>query len=398
MSGYRVAHLANFYSPTSGGLKTTINQLAYGYSELGIDFWVIVPGERYGLCKKDSHTVVYLPGIPLANSGYRVMPSASNAIAVLRKLRPGVIEVSDRLTLVKVGRWAKVNRIPSIVFSHESVTGLANRYLGDVAQMPLFGGALGFALRSGVSTVNRRLGTAFDSVVCTTDYAAKDFVGTGSHVVKIALGVDLAMFSPGKFDSSVAARLRAGHKFSMVVCTRLHPEKRPERAIAILQSLFSQGVDARLTFVGEGPMRGRLRKLSRGLPVDFIGYVKSREEVATLLASADFVVAPGPIETFGLAALEALACGTPVIASGEGALAEVIGEAGAVSDGSVASFVSGIQKVLAVSEPLRRRRARVRAEMFPWANAIGGLVSLHQQIATRKQLTLPRVGAVSEAA
>lgn len=394
MSTYRVVHLANFYSPTSGGLRTTIKQLAHGYAANGIDFWVVVPGEKFSMKRKADHTRVELPGISLANTGYRVMPSAKKALSLLERIRPDVVEVSDRLTLTKVGRWAKLHATPSIVFSHESVSGLASRYLGGATEAPIFGAALA----TGIKAANQRLGNSFDCVVCTTDYAATDFRGTNATVTKIPLGVDLETFDPRRFDTNTAARLRGGHPLSMVVCTRLHPEKRPERAIAILQELFTRGVDVRLTYVGEGPLRMNLQRRSRGLPVAFEGFVHSRERVAELLASADVVVAPGPIETFGLAALEALACGTPVVASGEGALAEVIGDAGAVADGSITSFCEGVQRVLGANEAIRRRRARVRAEMFPWSKTVSEMMMLHQQLANRRSLSLPRAGAVSVAA
>ncbi len=61
----------------------------------------------------------------------------------------------------------------------------------------------------------------------------------------------------------------------------------------------------------------------------FAGFLPDRSDLAALLASADVAIAPGPAETFGLAGLEALACGTPVVVSAESALPEVVGEAGA---------------------------------------------------------------------
>ena len=72
---------------------------------------------------------------------------------------------------------------------------------------------------------------------------------------------------------------------------------------------------------GDGPLRPRLeRRAARaGLPVTFAGFLSGRADLAALLASADVALAPGPAETFGLAALEALACGTPVVVSAESA-------------------------------------------------------------------------------
>src|SRR2546421_170646 len=82
--------------------------------------------------------------------------------------------------------------------------------------------------------------------------------------------------------------------------------------------------------------------------------------LAGLLAAADVVLAPGPVETFGLAALEALACGTPVVVSASSALPEVIGAAGVAVAGE--DFADGVRTVLARPALERRAAARRRAE------------------------------------
>ena len=112
-----------------------------------------------------------------------------------------------------------------------------------------------------------------------------------------------------------------------------------------------------LVVAGDGPLRARLERAARrkGLPVTFAGFITDPTELAALLASADVVIAPGPVETFGLAALEALACGTPVVVSADSALPEVIGAAGVAVGGR------GLR---------RRRRARSRCD--PPASAARG--------------------------
>jgi alpha-1,6-mannosyltransferase len=87
------------------------------------------------------------------------------------------------------------------------------------------------------------------------------------------------------------------------------------------------------------------------------------------------VLAPGPAETFGLAALEALACGTPVVVSAESALPEVVGEAGASVPGE--DLAAGVRAVLARPEPARRACARARAERYGWAAAVKGFLAVH---------------------
>src|SRR5581483_8309919 len=105
----------------------------------------------------------------------------------------------------------------------------------------------------------------------------------------------------------------------LVHCGRLSPEKRPDRALAALAEVRARGHAAVLVMVGSGPRRPELRAQAEraGLPVRFEDHVADRGHIARLLATADLTIAAGPIETFGLAALESLASGTPVVVSAE---------------------------------------------------------------------------------
>jgi hypothetical protein len=89
-------------------------------------------------------------------------------------------------------------------------------------------------------------------------------------------------------------------------------------------------------------------------------------------------IAPGPAETFGLAGLEALACGTPVVVSAESALPEVVGEAGASVAGE--DLAAGVTTVLSWPEPTRRAAARARAEHFGWPAAVRAFLAIHEAL------------------
>ena len=104
---------------------------------------------------------------------------------------------------------------------------------------------------------------------------------------------------------------------------------------------------------GDGSRRAALAYRAARLPVRFAGHINDRSAVAALLASADVVVAPGPVETFGLAALEALACGTPE------------------------AFAEGVRRLMARPEGERRAAARARAELFGWPQAVDGFLRAH---------------------
>jgi alpha-1,6-mannosyltransferase len=155
-------------------------------------------------------------------------------------------------------------------------------------------------------------------------------------------------------------------------------EKRPQRALDTLTALLEAGIKARLIVAGDGPLRRRLQVRAAGLPATFIGFVSDRNTLAELLATADIVLAPGPIETFGLAALESLASGTPVVVSASSALPAVVGSAGVSVIGE--NFEPGVRELLAMPEAKRRLAARRRAEEFSWDAAVHGFLDVHESL------------------
>jgi alpha-1,6-mannosyltransferase len=164
----------------------------------------------------------------------------------------------------------------------------------------------------------------------------------------------------------------------LICVSRLSREKRIDVAIRMLAVLRHRGVSAELTVVGGGPRLRALTALATGLPVRFTGHLSDRRALCTLLSSADLFVAPGPFETFGLAALEALACGTPVVAPSSSAVAELlIGAAGAVAaNPGPAAMADAAQVALGYDDDMRRQAARAVAERFPWWSSVDGLLSL----------------------
>ena len=126
---------------------------------------------------------------------------------------------------------------------------------------------------------------------------------------------------------------------------------------------------------------GRLERAARrrSLPVRFTGFVTDPAALAALLASADVVLAPGPVETFGLAALEALACGTPVVVSADSALPEVAGSAGIAVGGE--DFADGVRQVLDRAPAERRATARARAREFGWRDSVAAILTVHRDLA-----------------
>ena len=163
-----------------------------------------------------------------------------------------------------------------------------------------------------------------------------------------------------------------------MLCSRLSREKRPDLAIESLRVMRRGGFPARLIVAGSGPLAASLRRRAEGLPVELVGHLGERSSVARLLGAADVVLAPGPVETFGLAALEALACGTPVVAASTSAVAELVtGGAGRSARPEPPAFAAAVAALLAMPEVQRRAAARARAELFPWSRTTDTMLALH---------------------
>jgi alpha-1,6-mannosyltransferase len=96
----RIVQLANFYGPHSGGLRTAVHHLGAGYAVHGHEVVLVVPGPRHADdTMPNGVRRIALPGVTIPHSGgYRVVDPC-RARALLRRLRPDRIEVSDRLTL-----------------------------------------------------------------------------------------------------------------------------------------------------------------------------------------------------------------------------------------------------------------------------------------------------------
>jgi N-acetyl-alpha-D-glucosaminyl L-malate synthase BshA len=103
---------------------------------------------------------------------------------------------------------------------------------------------------------------------------------------------------------------------------------RPVKRIDAVMDIFariSRAVPARLLLVGDGPQLGTAYRLGRELGISsLVESLGAQEDVIPLLSAADVFLLPSAQESFGLAALEAMACEVPVVASNVGGLPEVI--------------------------------------------------------------------------
>jgi N-acetyl-alpha-D-glucosaminyl L-malate synthase BshA len=121
----------------------------------------------------------------------------------------------------------------------------------------------------------------------------------------------------------------------LVHVSNFRPVKRPVDCVEILARVRARGINARLVMVGDGSERGSAEHRARGLQVDgYCSFVGKQPNIVNYLSATDVLLLPSVQESFGLAALEAMACEVPVVASRVGGVPEVVtdGETGYLSE------------------------------------------------------------------
>jgi D-inositol-3-phosphate glycosyltransferase len=236
-----------------------------------------------------------------------------------------------------------------------------------------------------------------DAVLASGDDEAKWLLdlyqAPEEKIVQLPLGIDRAFFAPGPpgpareaigFDDGIPIILYVG---------RIQSLKGTALAVETLAHLRTRR-HARLIIVG-GPsgLDGerefkRVRELVSSHGLDGLVTVvdpMSHELLSTYYRAADVVIVPSVSESFGLVALEAMGCGTPVVATDAGGLRTVIDEGRSgilVKDRQASAFAQAIDLLLAnpVQYRAMSQRAASRAESFTWAASAQRLISVVDRI------------------
>jgi glycosyltransferase involved in cell wall biosynthesis len=161
----------------------------------------------------------------------------------------------------------------------------------------------------------------------------------------------------------------------------IQPRKDPLTAIEALALVDG---DLRLVLVGDekrgvDEVRSAVRRLGLGQRVEFAGYVE-HEGLASLYRGAACLVFPSRYEGFGLPVLEAMASGTPVVATTAGAVPEVAGDAAVLVDpGDPEALADGIRRALADRDRFVAAGLE-RARRFSWAETARHTLAVYREL------------------
>jgi len=203
-----------------------------------------------------------------------------------------------------------------------------------------------------------------------------------------------AAFHPQDAVAIEAVRRRYGLEEPFLLSVgSLEPGKNRERLLQALARLRARGLKHGLVVAGQQAWRHEgeaplARRLGLADSVRFLGHVP-QADLPALYSAADLFVFPSLYEGFGLPALEAMACGTPVVASNVSALPEVVGDAALqVSPLDVEALADAMERLLR-DDRLRadlRERGLEQARQFSWEKAARQTVEVyHRVVAARKE-------------
>lgn len=228
-----------------------------------------------------------------------------------------------------------------------------------------------------VRLLNRIFARGSDSGICvsnaTVEVAMRGYALEAHRIRVIYNGIDLAHLRDVPADARRDVRTELGIAPDAPVVTmiaRMHPMKGNSTMVRIMRRVVDECPGAVLVLAGDGPDRAPcealVAELGLGGQVRFLGH---RHDVPELLAASDVVVMPSRSEGLGLAAIEALAAGRPVVAFDVGGLKEVVSEGVdgyCVPAGDEAAFAEAVIRLLADRVLLQRfgERARESAVRF----------------------------------
>jgi glycosyltransferase involved in cell wall biosynthesis len=223
-----------------------------------------------------------------------------------------------------------------------------------------------------------------DAVVVPSD-SARDHLrdlGIEATIEVVPNGVDTERFTPVDETERAAFRERHGlPEGPLVGYTGRHGYEK--RLGDVVDAVAAMDGGVTLVFGGDGPARDDLEAQAdeAGIDARFLGFL-DREKLPAFYATLDVFAFPSPVETQGLVALEANACGTPVAGADSGALAETIveGETGyRFATGDAAACADAIERTLAQRETLAGC-CLARRETISVEHAVDELAEVYREL------------------
>ncbi|MEE2779237.1 MAG: glycosyltransferase [Myxococcota bacterium] len=321
----KIVDVAEFYAEQGGGVRTYINQKLEAGAAAGHEVVIIAPGPEDAEEERLGGRILWVKGPPLPpDPRYYVLWNEAKVHRLLDQERPDVLEGSSPWS----GGWFaarwKGEAARTFIFHQDPVAVYPQTFLGGA-----FGAQRVDRLFGWYWAYLRSLSGRYDATVVSGHWLADRLRGFGlQRPEAVPFGIDKAQFSPERGTTEMRQRLLNacgldGDARLLVTVSRFHPEKR----LGTLLSAFERASAKQpigLVIYGDGPLRGMIRRRASRIPgVHVAGFTRDRDELSTVLASADAMLHGSAAETYGLVVAEAICSGLPVIAPDVGGAADL---------------------------------------------------------------------------
>ncbi len=357
----RILDVNSSYSPTGGGIRKYHDRKLEYFAAAKDDVAALaVPGTCDSLAEVSGSRVYSLRSIPLFVPGYRMIVDSGGLCSVINDFRPDIMEVGSPYILPRLARAAAGSlRLPIVGFYH---TDFPDSYVLPYAEkiLPSFLTRRLHALA--LRHVQRTFG-AMTAVFAASRCMLQKLSDLGlRRLFHTPLGVDTDTFGPHARSEEFRRSLGVSSGgILLLYLARLHWEKGLDTLMEAYP-LFRDPARIKLVIGGRGPHDRMVDDfIGRWPEVARLPYQGSVRDVAKVMASSDIFLALGKYETFGLAGLEAISCGTLPVFPDRGASAEMAMELELVPPfeaGSRADLAEkvGIAVEILQSDPVDRLR------------------------------------------
>jgi alpha-1,6-mannosyltransferase len=406
----KTLHITNHYHPTSGGIRIFYQALLEAADRHRREVRLVVPGKKDSMEKVGAFGRIYTiaaPPCPVFDSRYRLLlphlyalPYPSALRKILQQEQPDVVEVCDKFALSCVPSVLRRNWIKGV--SPAVLVGMSCERLDD--NVSAYISASRFARSLANWYLKKNYVTRFDCHISNSDYTAGELLRALVNRPEVQvhvrpMGVHRGGFSPSRRGESAREKLLRGISVASGSATsprlllyvgRLSPEKNIDILVDMMEILaVESSVEYHLLFAGDGPRAAWLKKIAdHPTPkrIHLLGHIASREDLADLYANCDALVHPNPREPFGIAPLEAMASGLPVVAPDAGGVLSYANPRNAwLVEPAGWGLAAGVRDVFAdpVSRAVKIDQALRTAANFDWPQVAAAFFELYDALHKR---------------
>jgi alpha-1,6-mannosyltransferase len=403
----KTMHITNAYHPASGGIRTFYRQLLYAAEDHQRYVRLIVPSDTTHAEDINAYARIYhikAPRSPFFDRRYRIllphswmMPNRNAIRDIMISEQPELVEIADKYALCFLAGFLRKGWIKGV--KRPVVIGMSCERMDDNVAAFITRSEAGQRLAQWyMRAIYIRL---FDSFIAVSQYTADEiraFENSSNKKVHVAMmGVEADLFHPRNRDNALRERVLkeaggTGNSIGLLYAGRVSHEKNVGLLANMMEQLRrSSYLDYRLIVVGSGPLVGwmqeeNLRRADGHILC--IQHIQDRTELARFCASMDIFVHPNPKEPFGIAPLEAMASGIPVVAPHSGGVLSYANESNAwLAEPIGDAFAQAVKDIL--NNPFKRTsriyHARMTAKNLAWSKSIEHLFSLYDQILLRNK-------------